>query len=147
MDRTPLEQALLSEDAPGADIDAVVVFPADREVPVAVIGDILEIEVPESDRVFGEDAPIAMLAGPDDLYFSLGGEGARVMAELNLSRDLDVGDVMRVVEVPDVRGFADSVEVSLCRDPVGEDCVLLGETPPSREGEFVLDGVLSTATP
>ncbi len=147
VDRTPLEQALLSDDAPGADIDAVVIFPADGQVPVAVIGEIVEIVVPESDRVFGEDAPIAMLAGPDGLYFSLGGEGAYVMAELNLARDLEVGDVLRVVEIPDVRGFADSVEVSLCRDPVGDDCVLLGDTPPSREGEFVLEGFVPSATP
>ncbi len=142
VDRTPLEQALLSDDAPGADIDAVVVAPADNEVPVAVLGEVLEVVVPDTDRLFGEDAPIAMLAGPDGLFFSLGGEGASVMAELNLARDLAVGDVMRVVEIPDVRGFADTVEVSLCRDPEGEVCVLLGQTPPSREGTFVLDGAV-----
>jgi len=146
VDRTPLEQAMLSDDAPGVDIDAVMVLPPDSEVPIAVIGAIVEVVLPASERMIGEDAPIAMQAGPDGLFFSLGGEGGAVLAELNLSRSLLVGDLIRVIEIPDARGFADTVEVALCSDPAGQDCLVVGETPPSQEGEFVLEGSVS-ATP
>lgn len=139
VDQTPRDQALTNEDSPGADIDAVIMLPPNGEVPIGVIGEILIVVQGDEAREVGEDAPQTMKAGPDGLFYSLGGEGGLVVAELVLLRPLAPGDTVRVVEVPDVRGFADSVEVSLCRDAEGIDCLILGATPPSQEGAFVLE--------